>query len=354
MCCWRSVTNRTELETGLERGEHFMPETYSESIDLASLERNWPEPHAVPPAILGFAKLIRDWPYEALGIFSIQSTRMDDYYIELGADLNEQFGKFLHFSDGTYIALWFHDGVVENAEPVVELGSEGDLKVLAPNLKSLFTTWANGPFHRELELTEEERTPENIAQRERYGKKLLEFARALPEHPPGVPAPNLEQLMENQSKFALKRFAADPTMQAITKLMDAHFHWGESFWTLEFQIKVAGSRIEILGPALAETDYKTRMHIPELEALIPLVLKAREESVAPPFQARGLWHIGTLVLHIFPAEFDQRGHAYIKAAWDEEPKFASGGRLTKAQLNADLERFPRSPRWMELWMNELE
>jgi hypothetical protein len=329
-------------------------DTYSQSIDLVSLERNWPEPHAVPPAILGFAKLIRDWPYEALGIFSIQGERMHDYYVELGADLNEQFGKFLHFSDGTYIALWFHDGVVENAEPVVELGSEGELKVLAPNLKSLFSTWANGPFHQELELTEDEQTPEHIAQRKVHGEKLLEFAQALPEHPPGVPAPNLENLMENQSKLALKKFATDPTMQAITKLMDAHFHWGESFWTLEFRISVAGPRIEILGPGLAETDYKTRMVIPELEALIPLVLKAREERAAPPFQVRGLWHVAMLTLHIFPPDIDQGGHAYIKAAWDEEPEFSTGGRVTKAELNADLERFPRSPRWMEPWMNGLK
>jgi hypothetical protein len=328
-------------------------ETYSQSTDLASLERNWPEPQAVPSAILGFANLIRDWPFEALGIFSIQGERMHDYDVELGADLNEQFGKFLHFSDGTYIALWFHDGVVENAEPVVELGSEGDLKVLAPNFKSLLINWANGPFHQELELTEEEQTPEHIAQRKQYGAKLLEFAKSLPEHPAGVPAPNLEQLMENQSKTALKKFAADPTMQAITKLMDAHFPWGESFWTLEFQIHIAGLRIEILGPGLAETDYKTRLVIPELEALIPLVLKAREERAAPPFQARGLWHVGTLVLHIFPPDFDQGGHAYIKAAWDEEPKFSSGGRVSKAELDADLERFPRSAKWMEPWMNGL-
>ena len=331
-----------------------MPETYSESIDLASLERNWPEPHAMPSAILEFAALIRDWPFDALGIFSIQGERMHDYYVELGADLNEQFGKFLHFSDGTHIALWFHDGVVPNAEPIVELGSEGDLKVIARNLKSFFSAWANGPFHQELELAEEERTHEHIAQRKKYGEKLLELAQTLPEHPTGVPAPNLEQLMEQQSKLALKKFAADPTMQAITKLMDAHFRWSESFWTLEFQINIAGPRIEILGPALAETDYKTRTVIPELEALIPLVLEAREERAAPPFEARGLWHVAMLTLHIFPPDIDQGGHAYIKAAWDEEPKFSTGGHVSKAELNADLERFPRSARWMEPWMNELE
>lgn len=331
-----------------------MNDTYSQSIDLASLERNWPEPHAVPQAILEFANLIRNWPFEALGIFSIQGQRLDDYYIELGADLSEQFGKFLHFSDGTHITLWFHDSVVPNAEPVIELGSEGDLNVLAPNLKSFLINWANGPFHEALELDEEEHTPERIARRKLYGQKLLEFAQALPDHPTGSSIPNLENLMENQSKFALKKFAADLTMQAITKLMDAHFHWGEIFWTLEFQIRVAGPRIEILGPALAETDYKTRLVIPELEALIPLILKAREERAAPPFAARGLWHVAILTLHIFPPEFDQGGHAYIKAAWDEEPKFETGGRVTRAELNADLERFPRSARWMEPWMNELD
>ena len=331
-----------------------MNDTYSQSVDLASLEHNWPEPHAVPPAIIGFANLIRDWPFEALGIFSIQGERLNDYYIELGADLSEQFGKFLHFPDGTYIALWFHVGVLANAEPVIELGSEGDLNVLAPNLKSFLTNWANGPFHEALELEDEERTPERITQRNLYGQKLLEFAQTLPEHPTGSSIPNLEQMMENQSKIALKKFAGNPTMRAITKLMDAHYRWDESFWTLEFQISVAGPRIEIRGPALAETDYKTRMQIPELEALIPLVLKAREERAAPPFSARGLWHVATLTLHIFPAEIDQGGHAYIKAAWDEEPKFETGGRVTKVELNADLERFSRSQRWMEPWMNGLE
>jgi hypothetical protein len=329
-------------------------ETYSQSIDLASLERNWPDGHDVPKAITDFAALIHDWPYEALGIFSIQGERMHDYYVELGTDLNAQFGKFLHFSDGTYIALWFHDGVMVNVEPVVELGSEGDLNVLAPNLKSFFSKWANGPFHQELELAEEERTPERIAQRKKYGKKLLEFAQTLPEYPTGSSIPNLEHLMENQSRLALKKFAADPTMRAITKLLNAHFPWGETFWTLEFLINVAGPRIEVLGPALAETDYKTRKAIPELEALIPMILKAREERAAPPFSARGLWHVGTLVLHIFPPDFDQGGHSYIKAAWDEEPKFSTGGRVSKSELNADLERFPRSARWMEPWMAELK
>jgi hypothetical protein len=324
-------------------------------MNLASLERNWPEPHAVPSAILGFANLIRDWPDEALGIFSIQSARMDDYYIELGADLNEQFGKFLHFSDGTHIALWFHDGVVQNAEPVVELGSEGDLKVLAPNLKSFFNTWANGPFHQELELTEDERTPEHIALRKQYGTKLLEFTQALPEHPAGVPAPNLEHLMQQQSKTAFAKFSADLTLQAILSLMAAHIptaqEIGRQFW-----INVAGPRIEIRAPGTPESDYKIPIPFPECEALIPLILRAREERAAPPFAARGLWHAATLALNSFPEEFGlgTGGHAYIKAAWDEEPKFSTGGRVTKAELNADLERFPRSARWIEPWMNELK
>jgi hypothetical protein len=223
---------------------------------------------------------------------------MDDYHIERSVDLSEQFGRFLHFSDGTYIALWFHDGMVPNAGPVVELGSEGDLKVLAPNLKSLFTTWANGPFHQEVELTEEECTPERIAQRERYGEKLLEFAQSLPEHRLGVPAPNLEHLMEQQSKTAFVKFAVDPTLQAILSLMDAHIptaqEIGRQFW-----INVAGPRIEICDSGTPESDCKIPILFSECEALIPLILKAREERAALPFVARGLWHAATLALNTF-------------------------------------------------------
>ena len=67
-----------------------------------------------------------------------------------------------------------------------------------------------------------------------------------------------------------------------------------------------------------------------------------------------LLFVAILTPHIFPAEFDQGGHAYIKAAWNGEPKFETGPRVTKAELNAGLERFPRSQRRMEPWMYGLE
>jgi hypothetical protein len=330
-----------------------MSDTYANVIDLASLERNWADGHVVPQVILELADLIKPWSQGSVGYLSIRGNRLDDYFIELGSDLNAQFGRFLHFSDGTVIALWFHDGAVKNAEPVVELGSEGDLNVLAPNLKSFLTNWAQGTGHRELEIEEEERTPERIAQRKMYGDQMLAVIQNAPDHPTGASVANLEHFMDQHSLKALAKFAADPTMQAISSLLDRFIPKGPEFQTVQFRIDVAGDRIEIFPPGTPESGYKIRVLLPEREALIPLILKTREKRAVPPFTARGLWHVATLELHNLPEEFAQGGHAYIKAAWDEEPQFKQGGRVTKAELNADLKRFPRSSRWIESWMSEL-
>jgi hypothetical protein len=68
---------------------------------------------------------------------------------------------------------------VPNAEPVVAIGSEGDLVVLAPNLKSFLRIWANGQGpeniswdNYELALNDEERTPDRLAQWQAIATKM--------------------------------------------------------------------------------------------------------------------------------------------------------------------------------------
>jgi hypothetical protein len=323
-----------------------MTDTYAPVIDHASVERCWPVGHDVPKLIVDVANLVAPWPAGSLGYFSMKGNRFDDYWIENGGELSEQFGSFLTLAEGTRIAVWFHDGAVRGAEPVIEIGSEGELHGLSQNLKGFLMRWANGQGPNDLQLAEQEATAEAIALRNACAAKLIALANAAPDHPPSAPVADLPNFMETWQKQATADLAANPTLQAISRCLDAHIPRDKEPWeTVHMHLRVAGPRIEIQTGAVPP-DYKTFVPLPEREALIPLVLQAREDR-AKLHPERGLWHSASL-------ELSGAGQAVIKASWEFEPNFSDGVRMTKAELDADLARFPRSPRWREPWMDELQ
>jgi hypothetical protein len=332
--------------------------TYADVIDLAGIERNWPDGRIVPPLIATVATLMKPWPNGSLGYARFKSTRFDDYWIELGGDLNDQFGIFINLPEGTNIAVWFHEGAVKDAEPVIELGSEGELHVLAPNLKSFFAMWADRTLPKSsvayLELIGEDdvTTPEDKAQRLPYAAKMRALVAQAPDHPAGVPARNVSKFMEQWGVAARAKIAADPLMQEILTLLAAHIPHRPAdsdpattyVFPAFFQVRIAGVRLEIQTAAIPP-DYTTFTPLPEREALIPLLLQVREAR-ARAHPGRGLWHSAVLELY-------EDRTAVLKASWEFEPEFREGGRMTKAEFAADLARFPKSPRWREPWMDEL-
>jgi hypothetical protein len=329
----------TGNELMAERTDHYL-------IDLKSIQNCWPTGHQPPKALSDLAVLAGGWSNPSMGYFELKGSRFDDYWIELGGELSEQFGKFLSLPDGSYVALWFHDGATPNAEPVILIGSEGELRVLAPNLKAFLQKWAAGISETELDLEPENDTAEMVAARIPATRQLQELIASLPDHPAGAPVGNLPQFMEQWQEQAIKRLAADRTLQAIAKLLDAHVPRGKEPWESSFMhLCVAGGRVEIQTGALPP-DYKTFVPLPERDALIPLILKAREER-ANLHPGRGLWNSASLEIYA-------NGLAMIKASWEFEPEFREGGRMTRAELAEGLKRFPREPRWMQPWMNELE
>jgi hypothetical protein len=328
--------------------------TYNAVIDLASIKRCWPVGHAVPQLITDIANLIAPWPNPAVGYVRFQGARFDDYWIELGGDLSEQFGKFIHLPDGTYIAMWFHDGAETGSEPVVEIGSEGELNMLAPNLKTFMRKWVDGKVHRELdvELLAEIEGPDYLLNWKTYTSKMTEVIDKFPEPKTAGPIANLPKFFAQWQSSALAKIAADPIMSAILNLMKLHIpkipEGSDAETTYVFPqayaVRFAGQRVEIQPPALPP-DYTTFDPLPEREALIPLLLQARENR-AKEFPGRGLWHDAQLKIH-------GDNYVLLNASWEFEPSFREGGRMTKAELDADLARFPRDPRWRQPWMDEL-
>jgi hypothetical protein len=332
--------------------------TYADVIQLTGIERNWPEGRQVPTLIVDVAKLMSSWPNGSFGYPRFQSTRFDDYWIELGGDLNDQFGIFIKLPEGSTVAVWFHNGAVEGAEPVIELGSEGELNVLAPNLKSFFTMWADGtlPAHsvayNELIQQDTQTTLEKKAKRSFYAAQMRALSAQAQNHPPGAPTQRVSKFMEQWGKEARAKIARDPIMQAIVTLLDAHIPHhpvssdpaGTYVSPASYQIRIAGPRVEIQSPAMPP-DYTKLEPLPERDALIPLILQARETR-ARAHPGRGLWHSAMLELYA-----DRT--AVLKASWEFEPEFREGPRMTKAEFDADLARFPKSARWREPWMDEL-
>jgi hypothetical protein len=334
-------------------------DTYADVIDLAGIERNWPDGRQVPTLIRDVAALMASWPNGSFGHLRFKSTRFDDYWIELGGDLNEQFGIFINLPEGTNIAVWFHDGAVKDAEPVIELGSEGELHVLAPNLKSFFAFWTDDLLpkssvaYNELTRKDAFTDPDANAQRSIHSAQLRALVAHAPDHPPGVPAQNISKFMELWGAASRAKIAADPLMQAILKLLDARIPRRASgsdpdtsyVFPVSYHVRIAGDRVEIQTPALPP-DYTTFAPLPERDALIPLILQVREAR-ARAHPGRGLWHSAMLQLH-------EDRTLILKASWEFEPEFREGGRMTKAEFEADLARFPKSPRWREPWMDQFE
>jgi hypothetical protein len=238
------------------------------------------------------------------------------------------------------------------------LGSEGELHVLAPNLNSFFAMWADGTLPRtsvaynELINEDDLTTPEEKAQRPLYAAQMRALvARAL-DHPAGVPAGNISKFMEQRGAAARAKIAADTIMQAILTLLDAHIPRRPDgsdpdttyVFPASYHVRVAGPRVEIQSRALPP-DYTTFAPLPERDALIPLLLKAREAR-ARENPGRGLWHSAMLELY-------EDRTLVLKASWEFEPEFRDGGRMTKAEFESDQARFPKSPRWREPWMDEL-
>lgn len=310
---------------------------YDTGINIPNLRRCWPDGHELPQLIADIGAMLKGEIWGAVGHVEMPGSRFNDYWIEAGADLWPQFGMFAHLSDGTEIALWYHDGAVPNAEPIVEIGSEGDLRVLAPNLKSFFRDWAKDSSHHGMTLNEEDRTPERLARWKSVAAKMNAIIDAAPDHPAGAPAQDIADFITKFGEASRAAMRDNPIHQAIAKVMDAHIPRGKEAWEYyNCQINVAGSRIEFLPNALPL----------EIEALIPLILQAREARAKGIHVVRGLWHSANL-------RISPDGLVQIPADWDAKPDFKSGPKVTRADIEADLARFPRSPRWHMPWMDEL-
>jgi hypothetical protein len=294
--------------TGVNKMSEDVP-TYGETcIDLKNFERYWPKGRTVPKIIYDLAALISPWPRGVVSQFYIVASRPNDYFVENGADLWAQFGMFIGLANSTEYALWYYDGCPAGAEPVVSFGDEGDLRILAPSLKAFLTEWGEGRGVGWLEPFDYEATPELLEKRKAYGAQIMALVNQMPTPPAVQDVPDFEKYINTFAEKATVRNDSDTTLLAIKALLSNYTpKSGTSTRGKSWQLKVVEGKVEV-ETSLMAPDFKDLEPLPERDALIPLVSKARLEREAAQNDGRGPWTSGVLYML-------ENGHTFISADW---------------------------------------
>ncbi len=336
-----------------------MTETYGEAADADDIARHWPDGREAPGLILDVARFARGMPWLSLGATRLVGDRMDDHWIENGADLWRDFGCFMRLPDGSRVALWLRDALGASEPPVVLIDSEGGLVVLAASLASFLAAWALSAFDGEghlvadtgngriqvalpsdlIRVDDEDEAPDERAALAAYlGRQLgRDPGKLLLPKPDDTPLVAFFNAWGAQARAEL---AASPNLQAIAERLHARIPRGRKPWERKlFRVAAAGGLLEV-G---AGKDAQGRLSPEEVADIRPFIQAEREARAGGVHAPRGLWHSAALILH-------PDGSSRIAADWSAEPRFSDGTEGVDAAIAADLVRFPRSPRWIEPWM----
>jgi hypothetical protein len=336
-------------------GRKAITETYDDQVRLEQMQKRWPDGRDVPPLLVDLARHVKGRPWMSLGAFRLTGDRLDDHWIEHGVDCWPQFGTFMRLPDGSRVAQWFRDGAAPDDVPIVYIGSEGDVRVEAASLEAFLAAWALAAFRQgdlvangqpvslpsELIRGDDDDVDDGrpalatfLRERLRRDPKLLIKGRES-----DVP---LKEFFQTWGERERARIASDPTLRAIAKLLDAYVPRGKEPSQREsLRVRVAGARCEIDAP----DDDGRKKPVAEEQALIPLVLAAREARAQGIHAVRGLWH--SAIIRLLP-----NGQCHIAANWGTRPVFRDGAPPRPEDSAADLARFPRSARWLEPWMTQ--
>lgn len=331
-------------------------ETYADVVRPDDIAHQWPDGRDVPQLIIDVCAYVKDKQWMSLGATRLVGDRMDDYWIENGADLWRDFGCFMRLPDGSRVAQWFRDG--DSSEPpIVLIGSEGEQEILAPNIEAFLAGWALGHFNDSGDLIANN-TPVGLpsdlirGEDDEVDDGRPAFAQFLTKRLgrnassailPKPAGDAFKAFFGAWQADAVKSISDNPQYKELARLLDGYVPRGKNIWErASFAVNVIGKRIEIGSKG------DPRLPLPEIEAaaITPLVLAARQARSRGVHAPRGLWHHADILLFA-------DGSCHINADWTAPPKFWRGAAATAKELALDLAEAPRSERWMEPWMRNL-
>ncbi len=123
----------------------------SQYIDKESVYNHFPSGVTVPPRFVEFLdcldRIIYDagWFPEFFGeSFDRYGSTCDGYTSDMG--LSQCFGIFVGLGDGSLLAYWFYEGCDMSNPPIVILGSEGGLGIVAESIEELVARLIDNQF----------------------------------------------------------------------------------------------------------------------------------------------------------------------------------------------------------------
>jgi hypothetical protein len=176
-----------------------MTDTYQNAIDIPGIADNWPLGRTMPTIIAELGALMAPWPWGALGHWRLKGEKFEEFWgswMRGGAGLEGQFGVFMNFANGTVYAVWYHDDDPPDAHPVVSFGDEGEIRILASNIKTFFTEWASGRGIGWLDPFDYEASPSVLEERHAFGAQMLAVINAIPDPPAGRPIPEIQARLD--------------------------------------------------------------------------------------------------------------------------------------------------------------
>lgn len=339
-----------------------MTDTYAAVANANDIARQWPDGREMPallPAIVGY---VRDKPWMSLGATRLVGDRMDDYWIENGADLWHDFGIFMRLPDGSRVAQWFQAHDPNGEPPIVYIGSEGETEILSPNLEAFLASWALAHFDDNGALVaagvpvglpsdlirsdDEDENDDPVADgRPAFAAFLKQLlgrpVEALIAAKPSDAA--FETFFSDWGQAARAGMIANPNLQQMATILDAYVPRGKASWErANFRISAIADRMEIGSKG----DPRKTLNETEAAALRPLIANERERRAGGVHAPRGLWH--SAAINLFPD-----GVCQLQCDWASAPKFFNGPAATAAEFSRDQQRFPKGERWIEPWMKEL-
>jgi hypothetical protein len=319
-------------------------------VNLDSIRRVLPTGVTMPAKLEKFLAWIKLQPSGSVGHIGFTGNHFDDYWIENGSNLAEKLFLFAKLGDGTTIGYWLYDGRTIDTAPIVLIGSEGELEILANSLEEFLGGLVNDSFsnHSDLSAESDDEEPQ-VDRRPQLATFLAgefgftvngsaDYSEAAKSKHPG-----LQQWMDDWAAEQQRLSRADPTRRAIAEITKTRWTKLKEPWDhASIDLFVAG------GTVRQQIHRNTKEPIAELEKLAPHILALRDAELKSMPQ-RGTFHFISLRIH-------QGGHvALMRQDHFKElgtpdvntPEGALPGIL------ADAKAYPRSAYWTPQWLAKL-
>jgi hypothetical protein len=303
-------------------------------VNIESLRENFPPDFQVPPLLVDFGNWLQDRRAGSLGYFRLQSDRLDDFYIENGADLHKHFAFFVRDPTGGQIGFWLYENGSTTRPPIVMVGSEGEMAVLSDSLKDFLAQLAEGKTQAP-DLDSRDEGEEESAEL----TKWLSSRTATLSNRGHEGRPNFKQWMEDWSRRQRESIDADSLLVEIAEKLRKHVKPNAKPWeTANFDVVLVGAAFRMwhrsFGPKLMPHE-----EVAHLEGLFRSV----RENRAKPMPERGLWLSASV-------RIGSQGGANLCCNFLNEPKVSDEIiRISASDYRQDLSAFPRSRHWELKW-----